>query len=107
MAGFFKRLILVSAVLAVSGVAPAMAQTMVRDVAISDADLGRVQAQCDALRSRELRSLAADDGEPPAAGVIVSDPASVWADGANAMDSAVSRLNLDALTLRDCREAGL
>lgn len=86
---------------------PAMAQVVVRNVPISDADLGRVKRQCDALRYRELRSLADDDGEPPAAGVIISDPANAWATGADGTDSALAGLDLGRLTIADCRRAGL
>lgn len=85
---------------------PALAQTSIRGVELSSADQARVQRQCDVLKIKEMRSLAAEDPEEPAPGVIVSDPASVWADGADEVDSIFAKVNLDTLTLRDCREAG-
>ena len=90
-----------------AGTVPAQAEVIIRNVPVQDEDLGRVKRQCDALRARENRSLADDDGEPPPAGVIISDPANAWADGADGTDSALAGLDLSRLTLRDCRDAGL
>ena len=92
--------------LLIVGTTPVMAQTSIKGIELSPDDVGRVQRQCDALRAQSMRSLGSGDPEPPAAGEIVGDPAGYWADNADGMDEALSRLNLGSLTLRDCREAG-
>lgn len=97
---------LVVLVLLVGVISPALAQSSIRGVELSSADAARVQRQCDVLKYKEMQSLASDTPEPPGAGVILSDPAAYWADGADGMDSALARVNLDTLSLRDCREAG-
>ncbi len=74
--------------------------------ALSPTDLARVERQCSVLRFRQAGSLAANPPEEPAAGVIVTDPASYWAEHANGMDSTLSKVNLDALTIEDCRRGG-
>jgi hypothetical protein len=85
---------------------PAAAKS-IKGVELSSADEARVIRQCDVLRFRASASLASDPEEPPA-GTIVSDPASYWADGADRTDAMLTRsVNLDTLTLRDCRKAGL
>ncbi len=85
---------------------PVGAQTSIRGVELSSADIGRVQRQCDVLKVREMGSLGSSAPEEPLPGVTVSDPASYWADGANEVDQIHSKVNLDTLTLRDCRKAG-
>jgi hypothetical protein len=85
---------------------PATAQTSIKGVELSPADIGRVQRQCNALEAKARTSLASEAPEEPAAGVIVSDPAGYWADSANAVDSTFAKVNLDTLTLSDCRKAG-
>ncbi len=92
--------------LAVAVVSPAAAQTSIRGVELSSTDAARVQRQCDVLKFKEMQSLAADTPEPPDPGVILSDPAAYWADGADGMDASLARVNLNTLSLRDCREAG-
>lgn len=92
--------------LILSTAVPALAQTAIKGIDLSAADAGRVDRQCDALRVRESGSLASNPPEEPTAGVIVSDPASYWAEHANGVDAALARINLDTLTVRDCREAG-
>lgn len=87
-------------------VTPAEAQTFINGVELSPADAGRVHRQCNALRAREMRSLASEPPEEPEAGQIVGDPASYWADGADDTDQTFSKVNLNKLTLRDCRKAG-
>jgi len=99
------RKILILALLAALAT-PSFAQTSIKGIALSDADAARVQRQCDVLRAKENRSIASEAPEPPEPGVILSDPAAYWAEGADAMDQTFSRVNLGSLTLRDCREAG-
>ena len=98
---------LVTLILAAGAGAPANAQVVIRNVPVGADDVGRVQRQCDALRSRAMRSLIDDDGDPPPPGVIISDPANAWADGADGTDSALAKIDLSRLTLKDCRQAGL
>ena len=83
--------------------APAEAANLDRQT-LSPADLSRVQRQCAALRFREGGSLI-NNTEEPLDG-IVGDPSSQWASHANAMDSALSRVDLDRLSLEDCRREG-
>lgn len=85
---------------------PAIAQTSIRGVELSPTDAARVQRQCDVLKIREMRSLASEDPPEPLPGESVSDPASYWATGANEVDAVHSKVNLDTLTLRECRKAG-
>lgn len=94
------------AILVFALASPAVAQTSIRGVELSPADVGRVQRQCNALEAKARTSLASPAPEEPPAGVIVSDPAGYWADTANAVDSTFAKVNLDTLTLRDCRKAG-
>jgi hypothetical protein len=99
-----KRSVVLVALLILAS--PAVAQTSIRGVELSPEDAGRVARQCDALNAREMRSLAAETPEEPLPGETVSDAAGYWADSATGVDSALSRLNLDTLTLRECRQAG-
>lgn len=85
---------------------PAMAQTSIRGVELSPTDAARVQRQCNVLSIKEMRSLASDAPPEPLPGETVSDPASYWATGANEVDAVHSKVNLDTLTLRECRKAG-
>lgn len=98
--------LLLSAVSVVALVSPALAQTTIRGVELSSADVARVDRQCDALRFRQSGSLGSNPPEEPAAGEIVSDPASYWAEHADGMDAALARIDLDTLTIADCRAAG-
>lgn len=98
--------LLLASLLMVSLVSPVVAQSAIRGVALSPADAARVDRQCDALRFRQPDSLASRPPEEPAAGVIVSDPSSYWAENADGMDAALARINLDTLSVRDCRAAG-
>jgi len=87
-------------------VAPAAAMS-IKGVQLSPTDEARVDRQCDALRFRTSRSLASEPPEEPPAGYIVSDPSSYWAEHADASDAALTKgVNLDTLSVRDCREAG-
>ena len=98
-----KTALILSLVLAAS---PAFAQSSIRGVELSPDDAARVARQCAALNARAMRSLAAEDPPEPLPGESVSDPAGFWADSANGMDAALARINLNTLTLRECRSAG-
>lgn len=110
---------LIAAALLASGLAlsgAAFGQTMVAGVEVSAEDLPKVQAQCDALVAKaattDAQSATNADAstEKPAdtAANGTSDPASTKADGANGMDAATTlSLDLDTLTLEQCKEAGL
>ena len=98
--------LLLSAVLAGVLVSPALAQTSIRGVELSSVDASRVDRQCDALRFRQSGSLATNPPEEPAAGDMVADSASYWADHADGMDAALAKINLDTLSIADCRAAG-
>ncbi len=87
-------------------VAPAAAMS-IKGVELSPTDVARVDRQCDAVRFRNAGSLASEPPDEPEAGYIVSDPSGYWAEHADASDAAlVKGVNLDTLTVRDCRAAG-
>lgn len=99
-----KKILLLA--LLVGLVTPASAQTAIKGIELSPADAARVDRQCNALRFRASDSLAANPPEEPPPGAIVTDPASYWAENADGMDSALAGINLDALSIHDCRAAG-
>jgi hypothetical protein len=92
----------------------AMAQTMIGGVDIPPEDLDRVQAHCNTLAAAENESLAEtaddddaangdDDGDDAQA-----DPDPAADDGeASDMENALTSIDLDTVTLEQCREAGL
>ena len=89
------------------GLASPVAAMSIRGVELSDTDAARVDRQCDALRFRNSGSLGSEPPPEPPAGYIVSDPSSYWAEHADASDAALVRgIDLDTLTVRDCRAAG-
>ena len=100
------RNLLLFAVLGVALVSPTLAQTSIRGVDLSPTDAARVDRQCDALRFRQPDSLASIPPEEPPAGVIVSDSSSYWAERADGIDSALANIDLDTLSVTDCRAAG-
>lgn len=73
---------------------------------LSNADLARVDRQCDVLRFRQPSSLSGDTPAPPGPGETIADPSSYWADNANGVDEALSKIDLGSLTIRQCRDAG-
>lgn len=85
---------------------PVIAQTSIRGVELSPTDAARVQRQCDVLKLKDMRSLASEAPPEPLPGESSSDPASYWSDGANEVDAVHAKVNLDTLTLRECRKAG-
>lgn len=85
---------------------PAAAQTAIKGIELSSTDAARVDRQCDVLRFRMPASLASSPPDEPPPGVIVADPSSYWADHADGMDSALAKINLDTISIRDCRAAG-
>jgi hypothetical protein len=101
----FKTLsgLVVVAVLAMS--ANASALVFIDGVEIRPQDLPRVRSQCNSLAAATRSSLTEDQGsellEPS------PDPASSFSRGANSMDNALTRYDLNRLTVRKCREAGL
>lgn len=97
---------LIALLLFASFASPVLAQTAIKGIELSPTDAARVDRQCDALRFRQPDSLASSAPEEPPAGVIVSDPSSYWAENADGMDAALARINLDTLSIRDCRDAG-
>lgn len=100
-----------SSVMSLSGLA--MAQTMVGGVEVSAEDLPRVQAQCDALvtqaATEDSQSVTNTETSNDAmASGNESDPASTKADGADGTAAALTTsIDLDTLTLEQCKEAGL
>jgi hypothetical protein len=92
--------------LGVATIAPAAAMS-IRGVELSPTDAARVDRQCDALRFRNSGSLASEPPDEPPPGEIASDPSSYWSEHADASDAALIKgVNLDAITIRDCRAAG-
>jgi hypothetical protein len=98
--------LLIASLLFASLASPVLAQTSIKGIELSPTDAARVDRQCDALRFRQPESLASSPPEEPAPGVIVADPSSYWAENADGMDAALAKINLDTLSIRDCREAG-
>lgn len=105
----------------------AMAQTMIGSAEVSAEDLPRVQAQCDALVTRAATEDAqsvtneststespssetpsTDEAAPVGGTSDTADPASTTADGADGTAAALTTsIDLDTLTLEQCKEAGL
>jgi hypothetical protein len=83
----------------------ALAQVVIDGVEIRPQDLGRVQSQCNSLAAATRASLTDDSGsellEPS------PDPASSFSQGANSMDNALTRFDLNRLTAAKCKAAGL
>lgn len=99
------RLFLV--LLALIGLAVPAAAMSIKGVELSSTDAARVDRQCDALRFRTSRSLAESPPAEPPSGTIVADPSSYWAENADASDAALIKgVNLDTISVRDCRAAG-
>jgi hypothetical protein len=110
-----------SSVMSLSGLA--MAQTMVGGAEVSAEDLPRVQAQCDALVTQaataDSQSVTSNNNteesgqQTPetsngANASETADPASTKADGADGTAAALTTsIDLDTLTLDQCKEAGL
>ncbi|MBE7732293.1 hypothetical protein [Devosia faecipullorum] len=97
-----------SVVALLSGVAfagSAYAQTMVGNNDVSDADLPYVQAQCDALLLNEQNEFAAEMTTGDEAKAADSEPTGLEAD--TAARNSSTKVDLDTITLEDCRTAGL
>lgn len=92
----------VAATLSVSGFA--LADTMVAGMNVSDADLPKVQARCDELFTSSSTMGTSEDtsAADPAAPADINDAPEV--DG---MDQATTTIDLETLTLENCKEAGL
>ena len=99
-----KKILLIALLTALA--TPVAAQTAIKGIELSPTDAARADRQCDALRFRMPDSLASSTPEEPPAGVIVSDPSSYWAENADGMDAALAKINLDTLSISDCRKAG-
>jgi hypothetical protein len=92
----------ISVTLALPGAA--LAQAVIDGEQVSPEDLPKIRSQCRALAGRENVSLTGDGEdliEPS------PDPASAWPRGANSMDNALTRFDLNRLTYAKCRAAGL
>jgi hypothetical protein len=93
----------VAATLSVSGFA--FADTMVAGMNVTDAELPKVQARCDELFTSSSTMSTTED-------TTAADPAAP-ADGlddapeVNGMDQATTVIDLEVLTLENCKEAGL
>lgn len=98
--------IMIAAAVVLLVASPVLAQSSIRGIELSPDDAARVARQCDAINAREMRSLAAEDPPEPLPGETVSDAAGFWADSATGIDSALAKINLNTLTLRECRQAG-
>lgn len=102
------RTILICTLAALAAISPAgsaTAQVVVDGIVIPPEDMGRARSYCNSLAAASRQSLTSDEGadliEPS------SDPASSYSRGANSMDNALSSFDLNRLTLRRCRAAGL
>lgn len=90
----------------------AMAQTMVGGVDIPAEDLPEVQAQCDTLAAEGNESLTetADDtadGDADDDEDADNTPSGGSDDDASDLDQAVTSIDLNTITLEQCKEAGL
>jgi len=91
-------------VLGLAFAGPSFAETMLGGVAVADSDLPKVQEKCDALAQPESLSTPGQTTDQPAA----SDSDGQKANDANAMATgAPTAINIDAITLDQCKEAGL
>lgn len=100
------RALLVALPLLAGMVTPALAQTSIRGQELTPADAARVARQCDVLRFRMPDSGGTKSPEEPLPGESAGDPSSYWAAHADGIDAALAKINLDTLTIRECREAG-
>ena len=100
------KVILGALVLALLLTTAVAAQTSIKGIELSPEDAARVDRQCDVLRFRMSGSLAATPPEEPPPGAIPADPSSYWAESADGLDAALARVNLNTISIRDCREAG-
>jgi hypothetical protein len=98
------------AAMSVSG--GALAQTMVGGHDVSDDELPRVQAHCAALEVAATQSLVDDagtdtddDNDPNQPGD--PDPAATTNGDADGIDQALTTIDLNTITLEQCREAEL
>jgi hypothetical protein len=101
----FKVITAASAiVLGLAFAGPSFAETMIGGLAVADSDLPKVQAKCDALA--QPQSLSADGkttDQPSATGTETKK-----SDSTNAMATgAATAINIDAITIEQCKEAGL
>ena len=96
----------------------AFAQTQVGNNDVSDADLPYVQQHCDALRLADMNESAtasttpadeatdaAEEGDANADATADSEPTGIEAD--TAARNSSTTVDLDTITLDDCRAAGL
>jgi len=103
----FKMITAASAiVLGMAFAGPSFAETMIGGVSVSDADLPKVQEKCDTLNT--ATSLSTDStttANPSASSTESATPAA----GATAgvATGATTSLNVDAITIEQCKEAGL
>lgn len=72
---------------------------------LSPEDVPRARSYCNSLLAATRSSLTEDQGsellEPS------PDPASSFSQGANSMDNALTQYDLNRLSVRKCRDAGL
>ena len=91
----------------------AWAQTMVGGQEVSAEDLPKVEAQCRSLVAAQTNETASnedlngDSNSDESTTPQTADPAATDADGANAADQATSTIDLDVITLEDCKAANL
>lgn len=109
----------IAAMMTFSGAASA--QTMIAGQTVSETDLPRVQSQCDALWQQAQTEArvsstdsdsdgAGDENAPDNSGEntdSTADPAAQGATTADGTDEALTTIDLAALSLADCQEAGL
>ena len=101
-----KSRTLASILLAATFVLPGnvAAQVVIDGAQISSQDVPRVRSYCNSLLAATRSSLTDNSGsellEPS------PDPASSFSQGANSMDNALSRFDLNRLTAAKCRAAG-
>jgi hypothetical protein len=86
---------------------PAYAQVVVGHQSVSEHDLPYVKSRCATL-ARKQNSIAGlnslDRVLPPGEDY---EPGSLYSDAPDEIDEALTRVNLAAISLRDCRDAGL
>jgi hypothetical protein len=97
----------------------AFAQTTIGGQAVSDADLERVKVHCEDLHNAGNQAAGATDADTEAAETTEDDADNSTGEGATAADAAapstgdtedtaaVGAIDMDAITLEACVEAGL
>jgi hypothetical protein len=103
----FKIITAASAiVLGMAFAGPSFAETMLGGVAVADSDLPKVQEKCDTLNTATSLSTDSTTSAMPNSSSTESATPAAGATAGVATGAATS-LNVDAITIEQCKDAGL